>query len=120
MKRNKYNHPEEEVSRNEELQLKKVKHKNIIKFHAFVEDDLCWMFVFEYCQHGSLFDMIKKRKTLSEPEIRYIAYQLITTLMFLLEKYIIHWDLSAKNILFTDKMTIKLADFEFAKELKTE
>jgi serine/threonine protein kinase len=90
MKRNKYNHPEEEVSRNEELQLKKVKHKNIIKFHAFVEDDLCWMFVFEYCQHGSLFDMIKKRKTLSEPEIRYIAYQLITTLMFLLEKYIIH------------------------------
>lgn len=54
--------------------LKKLKHKHIIPFHGFLEDEKCWMLVLDYRSNGSLLDMIQARGKLTEPEIKYFGF----------------------------------------------
>jgi serine/threonine protein kinase len=41
------------------------------------------MLVLDYCRNGSMLDLLEKRKTLTEPEIKYYAFQLIQTMQYL-------------------------------------
>lgn len=62
--------------------------------------------------------MVKRRKRLTELEIRYYVSQIVEALMFIHSKDIIHRDLKLGNILIGDKMKIKLCDFGLSTRLK--
>ncbi|CAB4032578.1 phosphorylase b kinase gamma catalytic chain, skeletal muscle heart isoform isoform X2 [Paramuricea clavata] len=47
-------------------------------------------------------------------------YEILTAVKYTHSKNIVHRDLKPENILLNDKMTIKLSDFGFAKELKED
>jgi serine/threonine protein kinase len=75
---------------NERDRLKSLSHPHVVKLHEFIDDKKCWLLVIDLCSNGSLADMLKNRGTLTEPEIRYFAYQILVTVKFLLGSFVIH------------------------------
>ena len=69
----------------------------------------------EYCQYGSLRDLLKKAKKkrilLSENEISSIIYMVLNGLNFMHEKNLINRDVKCKNILVNKEGVAKLCDF---------
>jgi len=61
-----------------------------------------------------MMELHKRRKTLSEPEIRYYVRQIANACLYLHENKIIHRDLKLGNIFINDDMKIKLGDFGLA------
>lgn len=59
-------------------------------------------------------ELHKRRKVLSEPEIRYYVRQIALACLYLHDKKIIHRDLKLGNIFINDDMKIKLGDFGLA------
>ena len=49
------------------------RHENIVRFDHFFEDKIAVYMLLELCDSGSLNDLIKRRKTLDEIEVRYYA-----------------------------------------------
>ena len=69
----------------------------------------------EYCQYGSLRDLLKKAKkkqiNLTENEISSIIYMVLNGLNFMHEKNLINRDVKCKNILVNKEGLAKLCDF---------
>jgi serine/threonine protein kinase len=63
---------------------------------------------------GSLMDMVKKRKYLSEPETRFYMIQLVSAVKYMHARGIIHRDLKMGNIFLDEKMNAKVGDFGLA------
>lgn len=61
-----------------------------------------------------MMELHKRRKTLSEPEIRYYVKQIANACLYLHNNKIIHRDLKLGNIFINDDMMIKLGDFGLA------
>jgi serine/threonine protein kinase len=63
-------------------------------------------------------DLLKKRKVLSEAEVRYYMYQLLDGIRYMHRKSIIHRDLKLGNLFLTKDLTLKIGDFGLAASLK--
>lgn len=73
--------------------------------------------VMEYCGGGSVSDIMKTRKTLSESEIGTILRDTLEGLVYLHARRKIHRDIKAGNILLSGEGHAKLADFGVAGQL---
>lgn len=62
-------------------------------------------------------DLLKKRKKLTEPEVRYYIAQLISSLKYLHENLVIHRDLKLGNLFLDSQMRIKVGDFGLATKI---
>jgi serine/threonine-protein kinase ULK/ATG1 len=74
--------------------------------------------VYEFCEGGTLEDIIRKKGHLSEQEALKIFKQLINALKSLHENFILHRDIKPNNIFFKSSH-LKLADFGFCKKLRS-
>jgi serine/threonine protein kinase len=107
---------------------KQMKHPNIVKSYEVIETEKSWYIVTEYCNNGTLSDIIKKFKNNDIPhndkEIickRYLT-QLKNALKYLFKSKIVHRDLKPQNILISGTYpndTLKLADFGFSRYFNT-
>ena len=105
--------------KNEINSLKKtnlVKNPNIIKFIEILRSSNNTYFIYEYCNGGTLEQMMKKKKRYKEREALKIFAQLLTAMKTLVTMDIIHRDVKPENILFHDDV-IKLGDFGFCTKL---
>ena len=75
-------------------------HENIVKCHSVeVVDDEVWI-VMDYCEAGSLADIMNKKKNgFGERNIRVIMAQILKALAYLHGHKIMHRDIKAANIL---------------------
>ncbi len=94
--------------------LRTLKHPNIIGFHDFIKTTDNWYIILEYCERG---DLSKTYKRLSEKTIKKYMRELANVLQYLRENNIVHRDIKPQNILVTSDNSIKLTDFNFAREL---
>ncbi|KGQ05019.1 Cell cycle serine/threonine-protein kinase CDC5/MSD 2 [Beauveria bassiana D1-5] len=103
-----------------ELQIhSKMKHKNIVQFwRAFSFQNSTYL-VLELCPNGSLMDMVKRRKGLTEPEVRFYSVQIAGAIKYMHSKGIIHRDLKMGNIFLDAQMNAKIGDFGLAALLVT-
>ncbi|KAJ9157710.1 Cell cycle serine/threonine-protein kinase CDC5/MSD2 [Pleurostoma richardsiae] len=103
-----------------ELQIhSKMRQKNIVQFHrAFTFENSTYL-VLELCPNGSLMDMVKKRKGLTEPEVRFYTVQISGAIKYMHAKGIIHRDLKMGNIFLDKHMNAKIGDFGLAALLVT-
>lgn len=103
-----------------ELQIhSKMRHANIVHFHRAFSFDKCTFIVLELCPNGSLMDMVKKRKYVTEPEVRFWTVQMAGAIKYMHSKGIIHRDLKMGNIFLDNHMNVKVGDFGLAALLVT-
>ncbi|KAL2124558.1 hypothetical protein VTJ04DRAFT_923 [Mycothermus thermophilus] len=103
-----------------ELQIhSKMRHQNIVQFHRAFTFENCTYLVLELCPNGSLMDMVKRRKGLTEPEVRYYTVQIAGAIKYMHAKGIIHRDLKMGNIFLDKHMNAKIGDFGLAALLLT-
>ncbi|UYV62169.1 PLK1 [Cordylochernes scorpioides] len=91
-----------------------LKHKNVVDFHHFFEDSDNVYIILELCRRRSLMEMHKRRKTLSEPEVRYFVKQIAEGCLYLHKRKVIHRDLKLGNLFLNDRMELKVGDFGLA------
>ncbi|VVC32226.1 Protein kinase, ATP binding site,Protein kinase domain,Serine/threonine-protein kinase, active site,POLO [Cinara cedri] len=97
---------------------KMLKHKNIVTFHSFFEDNDFVYIVLELCRKRSMMELHKRRKTLTEPETRYYVYQILEGTLYLHQQGIIHRDLKLGNLFLNDEMEVKIGDLGLAARIE--
>lgn len=64
--------------------------------------------------------MMKHRKTLTEPEVRFYLRQLADGLRYVHAARIVHRDLKLGNMFLAEDMTVKIGDFGLAARLNAD
>ncbi|CUM66804.1 uncharacterized protein PRCAT00004486001 [Priceomyces carsonii] len=93
---------------------KSLLHPNIVNFKDCFEDDVNVYILLEICPHQSLMELLKTRKRVSEPEVRYFMVQIVGAIKYLHSRRVIHRDLKLGNIFFDPDMNLKIGDFGLA------
>ncbi len=68
----------------------------------------------EYCSQKSLLHVMKNRKLLTEPEVRFYMAQICEGVRYLHKRGILHRDLKLGNMFLTWDMNVKIGDFGLA------
>ncbi|KAL8403646.1 hypothetical protein RB594_008775 [Gaeumannomyces avenae] len=103
-----------------ELQIhSKMRHQNIVQFHRAFSFEKSTYLVLELCPNGSLMDMVKRRKGVTEAEVRFYSVQIAGAIKYMHSKGIIHRDLKMGNIFLDKQMNAKIGDFGLAALLVT-
>ncbi|EAR94331.2 Serine/Threonine kinase domain protein (macronuclear) [Tetrahymena thermophila SB210] len=105
-----------EFTNNEIQTLTKLNNPNVITFIEMLRTSNNVYLVYEFCNGGTLEDIIKKKKFLNEKEALVIFQQILNAFKSLFKENILHRDLKPSNILLHDGI-IKVADFGFCKTL---
>lgn len=72
----------------------------------------------EYCQHGDLFDVLKKTGKMDPQFAKHYFMQLLDGVEHLHSKAgVAHLDLKLENILIGDDFKLKLCDFGFSESI---
>ncbi|XP_071411667.1 serine/threonine-protein kinase PLK4 isoform X1 [Pithys albifrons albifrons] len=96
-----------------------LKHPSILELYNYFEDSNYVYLILEMCHNGEMSRYIKNRKKpFSEDEARHFLHQIITGMLYLHSHGILHRDLTLSNILLTNSMNVKIADFGLATQLK--
>lgn len=93
-------------------------HNNIVKFEHVFEDGENVYILLELCTNQTMSELIKRRRRLSEFEVRCYIVQIVEALKYLHGNRIIHRDLKLGNMFLSEKMEIKLGDFGLAAKLE--
>jgi len=91
---------------------------NIVRYFGCYLKENTYMIVMEYCEGGSVLDIMKMcKKTLNEEQIQVISLHVLQGLKYLHSHRIMHRDLKAGNILLSIDGKAKLADFGVSAKL---
>ncbi|KAI1900144.1 hypothetical protein AGOR_G00046990 [Albula goreensis] len=112
-------HQREKIDREIELH-KALHHKHIVHFYQHFEDKDNIYILLEYCSRRSLAHILKARKVLTEPEVRYYLRQIMSGMQYLHEHEILHRDLKLGNFFVSESMELKVGDFGLAARLEPQ
>uniref|UniRef100_A0A4W4DMU3 Serine/threonine-protein kinase PLK n=1 Tax=Electrophorus electricus TaxID=8005 RepID=A0A4W4DMU3_ELEEL len=110
-------HQREKIDREIELH-RALHHKHIVQFYHHFEDKDNIYILLEYCSRRSLAHILKARKVLTEPEVRYYLRQVVSGLKYLHDQEILHRDLKLGNFFINEVMDLKIGDFGLAAKLE--
>lgn len=97
--------------------LKKLDHKNIVKYIDHKETKSKLYIIIEFVENGSLQDIVKKFGKMKESLVSMYVGQVLEGLNYLHSEGVIHRDIKGANILTTKDSIVKLADFGVAASL---
>jgi BR serine/threonine kinase len=95
-------------------------HPQILKLIDVFDSPRHLHLVLEYAEHGELFDFLVSSRSLHESIALDIFRQLIYGLEYLHSRSICHRDLKPENILLDGDGRIRIADFGFARWMRTK
>ncbi|XP_053559615.1 serine/threonine-protein kinase PLK4 isoform X2 [Bombina bombina] len=96
-----------------------LKHPSILELYNYFEDSNYVYLILEMCHNGEMNRFLKHRKKpFSEEEARHFMHQIVTGMLYLHSHGILHRDLTLSNLLLSNDMNIKIADFGLATQLK--
>lgn len=100
--------------------MKALDHPNIVKLFEVIETERYLYLVMEYASGGEIFDYLASNGRMKEKDARTKFRQMISAVHYCHQKFIIHRDLKAENLLLDQDMNIKIADFGFSNEYSFE
>uniref|UniRef100_V9KGA8 Serine/threonine-protein kinase PLK n=1 Tax=Callorhinchus milii TaxID=7868 RepID=V9KGA8_CALMI len=110
-------HQREKIDREIELH-RTLFHRHIVHFYHHFEDKENIYILLEHCSRRSMAHILKARKVLTEPEVRYYLRQIVSGLKCLHEQGILHRDLKLGNFFINESMELKIGDFGLAAKLE--
>lgn len=66
----------------------------------------------------TVFHLRRRKKSITEPQLAYIAKQLLEALVHIHSAHIVHRDIKSNNIIFTKHGDLKLIDFGLSLDLR--
>ncbi|KAI9257152.1 kinase-like domain-containing protein [Phascolomyces articulosus] len=94
---------------------KRLRHPHVLPMHKTVETESHMYAICDYCPGGTLLDLVRSKKQLSEDEARPLFIQLCTALRYLHnEARVCHKDIKLENVLLDENNAIRLCDFGLA------
>lgn len=94
-------------------------HPNIVEMYDVGEDDGKYYIVMEYVEGKTLKSLIKKRGSLTLPEVIDIMSQLTSAIACAHDSNIIHRDIKPQNVLIKEDGIVKITDFGIAMALNS-
>ncbi len=101
----------------EALSVSNLSHPNIVEVYDVGVEEGSHYIVMEYIEGKTLKQLLKKRESLTLPEVIDIMTQLTDGISHAHESYIIHRDIKPQNIMIEDDGRIKITDFGIAMAL---
>lgn len=100
--------------------MKKIDHRNIVKFQETFEfknqyNQINKVIIMEYCENGDLCSYILKHGFESDSQKMKITLGFLNGIKYLHDNNISHGDIKLENILLDSEFNAKLADFGFSK-----
>ena len=77
-------------------------HPNIVKLHGYFYDAKNIYVVLDYCEHGNLYQKLRRERCFSEEQAKHIIMQIVEALIYLQDRNVIHRDIKPENILIAD------------------
>ena len=99
--------------------LKLLHHPNIVQVLDVIETDDYIYIIMEYAVGGELFDYIVANKRVKESEARSFFRMVLSAIGYCHQNAIIHRDLKPENLLLDDKKKIKIIDFGFGNNYRS-
>jgi serine/threonine protein kinase len=96
-----------------------LRHSSITQYHGWLFRDHSLWLVMEYCDSGSLADILKLTH-LSELQIAAVSRSVLSSLSYVHSLHRIHRDIKAANLLVTSNGEVKVCDFGIAVQLETD
>ena len=96
-----------------------IKHPNIMSLINVYESPRHLYIVLEYAEQGELFDYLVSNRSIPEEQAMEFFRQIILAIEYLHDHGICHRDLKPENILLDSNGRIKIADFGFARWVKS-
>lgn len=96
-----------------------LKHKYICEYKHFFEDSTNCYILLELCHNQSMNELIKRRKRLTEAEVKYYLSQLVQSVHYMHSINVIHRDLKLGNLFLDKQLRIKVGDLGLATKLST-
>ena len=95
-------------------------HPHIVGFHDFFENKNYVYILLHLCRQKTLRELHEKRKTLTEPEVRYFLKQIVLAVQHLHNQKVIHCDLKLGNLFLNDDLEVKLGDSNHSTRVEVE
>ena len=92
-------------------------HPNIVEVYDVGEDHGKYFIVMEYVEGKTLKQLIKRRGSITLPEVVDIMLQLTSAIAKAHESYIIHRDIKPQNVIILEDGRVKVMDFGIAAQL---
>ncbi|KAJ1354649.1 hypothetical protein KIN20_011642 [Parelaphostrongylus tenuis] len=102
-----------QVKREIEIQYH-LRHPNILQLKGYFHDHQRVYIILEFAEGGQLYERMKKKGKLEEPEAAKYVRQLADALSYCHVRRVIHRDIKPENILLDRKGNAKIADFGWA------
>ncbi|KAJ8378778.1 hypothetical protein AAFF_G00235950 [Aldrovandia affinis] len=101
--------------------MKRLQHERLVRLYAVVTQEPI-LIVTEFMTNGSLLDFLKtdEGKELQTPKLIDMSAQIAEGMAYIERKKYIHRDLRAANILVSETLHCKIADFGLARVIDTE
>ena len=120
--RQSYTEEFKEQFKNEARTMSRLHHPNVVRFYGAnlgEADEGKAILVIEYCQKGSLTDLIElKAKEVERGQFLRLAADIARGMQFIHAKGLIHRDLKPDNVLMNMHDEVKLCDFGLSKLVK--
>lgn len=100
--------------------LKKIHHNNICKIHEIIHIGDRIFILMQFCNKGTIADLLHKTGPLSEPVARNLFVQTVDAVIYLHSFSIAHRDLKVENVLLDNEYTPKLTDFSYSTSCSSE
>ncbi|XP_040277241.1 serine/threonine-protein kinase PLK2 [Bufo bufo] len=110
-------HQREKIDKEIELH-RTLSHRHVVQFYRYFEDKENIYILMEHCSRRSMAHILKTRKVLTDPEVRYYLKQIVSGLKYLHEQEILHRDLKLGNFFINESMELKVGDFGLAARLE--
>lgn len=95
-----------------------ISHVNVVQFNSYFEDKENVYVLLEICRNRSLMELHKRRRCLTDPEVRFYFKQIIEGCAYLHDHNVIHRDLKLGNLFLDDDLRIKIGDFGLATKIE--
>lgn len=93
-------------------------HANVVQFMSYFEDKENVYVLLEICRNRSLMELHKRRRCLTDPEVRFYFRQIIEGCAYLHDSNVIHRDLKLGNLFLDDDLKVKIGDFGLATKIE--